>query len=220
MGLARNLERRLERLADGISAAVFRGRMHPVDLANRLVRQADLLVVDETGGPSIPNRFQIWVNEADIDTSLDTTTLTTELNRTLYETATDRGWRIGGPIEVQLGIDPSVGKGTIRCEARSEPAPLSAWGELAEHRGDRSFELTDNRTVVGRSENAAVQLNEAEVSRHHAVIFREGGRLWLSDLESANGTTRNGQSIGVDPVEIGTGDMLSFGPVTLAVRVF
>ena len=40
MGLARNLERRLEKLVDGLSATVFRGRMHPVDLANRLVRQA------------------------------------------------------------------------------------------------------------------------------------------------------------------------------------
>lgn len=220
MGLARNLERRLERLADGLSAAVFRGRMHPVDLANRLVRHADLLVVEETGGPSIPNRFEVCVNEADIDTSLDTTMLTTELNRTLQETATDRGWRIGGPIDVRLEVDASVGKGTIRCEATSEPAPLRPWGELTEHRGDRSFELADNRTVVGRSDNAAVRLDEAEISRHHAVIFRQSGRLWLSDLESANGTMLNGRAVTADPAEIGTGDMLSFGPVTFAVRVF
>ncbi len=71
MGLARNLERRLERLADGISAAVFRGRMHPVDLANRLVRQADLLVVDEPGGPRIPNRFDVWVNKSDMHEGID-----------------------------------------------------------------------------------------------------------------------------------------------------
>lgn len=220
MGLARNLERRLERLADGISAAVFRGRMHPVDLANRLVRQADLLVVDETGGPSIPNRFEIWVNDTDIDATLDTRALTTELNRTLHETATERGWRIGGPIDVRLAVDPSVGKGTIRCEATSQPAPLSPWGELVEHRGDRSFDLGDNRTLIGRSDSAHIKLDEAEISRHHAIIFREGGRLWLSDLGSANGTTINGRAVETDPTEIGAGDMLSFGPVTFAVRVF
>jgi hypothetical protein len=220
MGLARNLERRLERLADGISAAVFRGRMHPVDLANRLVRQADLLVVDEAGGPSIPNTFDVWVNDRDLDTGLDTAMLTAELNRTLHETATDRGWRISGPIDVRVGVDPAVGKGTIRCEATSQPAPLSPWGELTEHRGDRSFDLGDNRILVGRSDSAPIKLDEAEVSRYHGVIFREGGRLWLTDLQSANGTTINGRSVGTDPVEIGTGDMLSFGQVTFAVRVF
>jgi len=220
VGLARNLERRLERLADGISAAVFRGRMHPVDLANRLVRQADLLVVDDAGGPSIPNRFDVWVNESDMHDSVDRTQLTAELGRTLNDTATDRGWRIGGPIAVHLHVDSSVGKGSIRCEATADPAPITAWGELAEHRGERAFDLGDNRIVIGRSDDAAIRLEEAEISRHHAVVFREAGKLWVSDLGSANGTSVNGRSVGPDPVEIGQGDMLSCGPATFAVRVF
>lgn len=219
MGLARNLERRLERLADGISAAVFRGRMHPVDLANRLVRQADLLVTDGSGGPEIPNRFDVRVNETDMDASINMDELTAELNRTLRATATDRGWRTGGPIDVRLGVDRTVGKGSIKCEASSAPAPLPAWGELGEHRGERVFPLADNRTIVGRSDSADVKLDEAEVSRQHAVVFREAGRLWISDLGSANGTNVNGQAIGAEPTEIGTGDMLSFGPVTFAVRI-
>ena len=123
MGLARSLERRLERLMDGISAAVFRGRMHPVDLANRLVRQADLLVVDGPAGPEIPNRFNVQVNPGDIADDIDASRLTEELNRALYETAADRGWQIGGPIEVRLTADPSVGKGSIKCSARHDPRP-------------------------------------------------------------------------------------------------
>ena len=93
MGLARNLERRLEKLADGLSAAVFRGRMHPVDLANRLVRQADLMVDDGPAGPEIPNRFSVSVNEGDIEPTIDLGDLTAELDRTLYQTAAERGWR-------------------------------------------------------------------------------------------------------------------------------
>ena len=45
MGLARELERRLERLVDGATAAVFRGKMHPVDMAEHLVRQVDFMQV-------------------------------------------------------------------------------------------------------------------------------------------------------------------------------
>ena len=220
MGLARNLERRLEKLVDGLSATVFRGRMHPVDLANRLVRQADLLVFDGPAGPGIPNRFSVSVNEGDIDPTIDLAALTAELDRTLYQTAAERGWQIGGPINVEIIPGRAVGRGSIECTAASAPGPLPPWAEIAEHRGDRSFALSDNRNVVGRSSGSEVQLSEAEVSRHHAVLFREGNRAWVMDLASANGTTLNGHIVSEEPTEIGSGDMLSFGPATFAVTIF
>lgn len=219
MGIARSLEQRLERLADGLSATVFRGRMHPVDLANRLVRQADLMVKEGVSGPHIPNHFFVAVSQKDLDPGVDVDLLRAELGRTLAETATDRGWRIGGPIAVDLAIDNSVGKGSIKCLATSAPAPISAWGTLVEHRGERSFDLTDNRCVVGRSEDADIRLDEAEVSRHHAVVFRQGGKLWIVDMDSANGTSVNGSGVGSKPSEIGPGDMLSFGPAIFAVKL-
>ncbi len=218
MGIARNLEKRLERLADGLSAAIFRGRMHPVDMANRLIRQADLMVKDGGTGPSIPNHFEIAVSEGDLDPAVDTTQLTTELSHALTATAAERGWRIGGPISVRLATDSAIGRGSIRCDGTTVPALLPSWGELAEHRGDRSFALADNRVVVGRSSEADVTLDEEEVSRLHAVLFRQGGRLWIVDLDSANGSSVNGISLGSDPLEVGSGDMLSFGPTTFALR--
>ncbi len=219
MGIARNLEKRLERFADGLSAAVFRGRMHPVDMANRLVRQADLMVSDDPTGPSIPNHFEVTVSESDVDPSLDTAELTAELTQTLTATATDRGWRIGGPISVRIAADSSVGRGSIKCVATPVPAAITPWGELVEHRGERSVPLGDNRCIVGRSESTDIRLDEVEVSRHHAVIFREGGRVWITDLSSANGTSVNGQRVTTEPVEIDSGDMLSFGPSTFSVQV-
>lgn len=218
MGIARNLEKRLERLADGLSATIFRGRMQPVDLANRLVRQADLLVAETPTGPQIPNLFDVAVNPDDMAPDLDWDNLQSELSYTLAETAADRGWRIGGPIAVRLTVDKAVGRGSIRCLANPVPAELPAWGELVEHRGERSFPLGDNRIVIGRSGDADIGLEETEVSRMHAVIFRKGGRLWLVDLHSANGSSVNGHAATTEPAEIGSGDMLSFGPTTFALR--
>ena len=218
MGIARNIERRLERLADGLSATVFRGRMQPVDLANRLIRQADLMVTEDKSGPAIPNRFTVAVGQGDIDPSLDGNRLRVELSRALAETAADRGWRIRGPIDVDLTVDARVRKGSIECSAVSEPGPLPAWASLAEHRGARTFDLTDNRCIVGRSEDVDIKLPEGEVSRHHAVVFRQAGKLWILDLGSANGTSVNGAAVGPKPTEIGSGDMLSFGPAVFAVR--
>lgn len=219
MGIARNLEKRLERLADGLSAAIFRGKMQPVDLANRLIRQADLLVSEDASGPSIPNHFSVAVNDADMVEGLDTEQLARELSHTLESTAQDRGWRIGGPIFVRLSTDTAVGRGSIKCEAKSIPALLPAWGELAEHRGNRHFSLRDNRVSIGRSEDSDVTIDEAEVSRLHAVLSRRGGRFWLTDLGSVNGTSVNGARAGAEPIEVGAGDMLTFGPTTFALRI-
>ncbi len=202
-----------------MSAAIFRGRMQPIDLANRLVRQADLMVTETPAGPEIPNFFDVTVSEADVDPGLDVDTLAAELAHTLTVTAADRGWRTGGPISVRIGTDGSVGRGSIQCSATPVPAELKAWGELTEHRGERSFALRDNRVVVGRSGDVDITIDEAEVSRTHAVIFREGGRLWLADLGSANGTLVNGYALTSEPIEVGAGDMLSFGPATFALRV-
>lgn len=218
MGIARNLEKRLERFADGLSAAIFRGKMQPVDLANRLVRQADLMVVDENTGPRIPNHFSVSVSTADIAPDVDTGQLTRELSHTLEMTAADRGWRTGGPIFVKITTDAGVGRGSIKCDATAIPAERPSWGQIAEHRGDRTFALRDNRVSIGRSQEADITLDDAEVSRVHAVIFREGGRLWIADMGSANGTMVNGQRVTAEPTEIGPGDMLSFGPTTFALR--
>ncbi len=219
MGIARNLEKRLERLADGLSAAIFRGRMQPVDLANRLIRQADLIVSETASGPQIPNFFDVGVSDGDMAIEADTDAIARELSYTLTATAADRGWRTGGPVSVRLTVDGSVGRGSIRVTATPLPAELPSWGELGEHRGDRVFPLTDNRVVVGRSSEADITLDEPEVSRLHAVLFREGGRLWMVDLASANGSQVNGYKVGPKPIEIGSGDMLAFGPTTFALRI-
>ena len=219
MGIARSLERRLERLADGISAAVFRGRMYPVDLANRLVRQADLMVTDHPAGPAIPNHFEVSVNDHDLDPSLDTTALTAELERTVGQTATDRGWMIQGPIRIRITTDSSVRRGSIACSAESQPGDLRPWAQLAEHRGERSFAIGDNRALVGRASDVTIRLEDPEVSRHHAVVFREADGIWVIDLQSANGTTVNGRIVTAEPAPIGSGDMLSFGPATFAERL-
>jgi len=220
MGIARNLERRLERLVDGLSATVFRGRMHPVDLANRLVRQADLMVFEGLTGAAIPNQFTVAVNDDDLDPNLDPQQLTNELAHTLRATAIERGWRVGGPVVVRLLADPTVGKGSIRCSATSKPGLIPPWAQLIEHRGERAYDLGDNRILIGRAEDVDIQLDEAEVSRQHALIFREGNRVWLSDVGSANGTTVNGLPVGIEPLEVGPGDILAFGPATFAFRVY
>ena len=52
----------------------------------------------------------------------------------------------------------------------------------------RSVPLSGERTVVGRSPEADVQLEDEAVSWNHLEIERRGEVLMATDLDSSNGT--------------------------------
>ena len=54
------------------------------------------------------------------------------------------------------------------------------------------FLLSGNRTIVGRDPDVDVRLDDVSVSRRHAAIIESGGRYYLRDLESRNGTYLRG----------------------------
>jgi pSer/pThr/pTyr-binding forkhead associated (FHA) protein len=63
--------------------------------------------------------------------------------------------------------------------------------------------------TIGREEDNAVQLNDERVSRFHAKVQEDGGRVILTDLESTNGTRVNGHPIQMHVLNIG--DQISIG---------
>ena len=219
MKLARELERRMERFVDGLSATIFRGRMHPVDMANRLVRQADLDVLETPAGPRVPNHYVVRISPGDLDGALDRTELARELVHTLAFTAADRGWRTVGPVRIEVQVDDSVAAGTLRCDGSTVPGSLPSWGQLIDVRGSRLIELADNRVVIGRADDTDATLRESEISRYHAIVFREGGRTWVADAGSVNGTSVNGAPVRSKPAAISAGDELAFGPATFFFRL-
>lgn len=59
--------------------------------------------------------------------------------------------------------------------------------------GEYTFE--DGEFIVGRSQQADIQLPADNVSRRHARIFTEEGRCFIEDLKAANGVWVNGRRI-------------------------
>ncbi len=219
MGIARDIERRLEQLVDGLSATIFRGGMQPVEIAERLVRQADLMVADAPAGPTIPNRYRVRIRPKRLPRDADVDRLGRELAAALADAAASRGWRIEGPITVVLEPDAAVTSGGIECDAETAPGDLAPWGQLLAVTEGAAFELRPNRVLVGRSASSDVVIGDPDVSRTHAVVFREGGRVWIDDLKSANGTRVNGVAVDGAPVAISPGDQVAFGSATYSFRL-
>lgn len=59
--------------------------------------------------------------------------------------------------------------------------------------GEYTFE--DGEFILGRSQQADIQLAADNVSRRHARIFIEDGRCYIEDLKAANGVWVNGRRI-------------------------
>ncbi len=88
------------------------------------------------------------------------------------------------------------------------------------------YELESDRTILGRSEDVHVPINDARVSRHHFQITMEGGEAVLEDLGSTNGTYVNGHKVKKhilqtgDKIEISSSTIIKFALGDEGERMF
>jgi len=78
--------------------------------------------------------------------------------------------------------------------------------------------LSKERTVVGRSPEADVRIDDEAVSWNHLEIERRGEVLMATDLDSRNGTVLNGEPL-ARPRRLRNGDTLIVGGHRLEVAV-
>lgn len=79
----------------------------------------------------------------------------------------------------------------------------------------RTFELTVERTTVGRVEDNAFQIADGSVSSHHAEIILRGEDIIVRDLNSTNGSYINNEKI--TEMVLKPGQTLRFGQVELKI---
>ncbi|MGI9585513.1 MAG: FhaA domain-containing protein [Acidimicrobiia bacterium] len=218
MNLARSLEKRLENLVDGASATVFRGKMHPVTIAGRLVRQLEFMAFETPAGLQIPNVITVGINESDMDANLDVSALESELKDVVQTAASDAGWRLVGPVSVHIELRQDVPKGILECSGSTEPGSVDAWAQLISDDGAAVVPLSLNRTLVGRALDCDVRLTNGQISRHHATIVYQQGRTTIVDHRSSNGTYVNGTLVSTEPAPLSPGSSVAFGDLSFVFR--
>jgi pSer/pThr/pTyr-binding forkhead associated (FHA) protein len=92
--------------------------------------------------------------------------------------------------------------------------PLSGRYLVVAHRGaQRLVPLTRPITHIGRGFAATLQLEDAGVSRRHAIVVQRRGGVQILDDRSANGTWVNGRR--VFEADLHDGDVIVVGRVVL-----
>jgi DNA-binding winged helix-turn-helix (wHTH) protein len=82
---------------------------------------------------------------------------------------------------------------------------------------DREFLIPAGEALVGRGESCGVRLSSPLVSRVHARVRADDGRVVIEDAGSKNGTWVNGERI-EQAVELGDGDEVAFGLFRVVFR--
>lgn len=101
-------------------------------------------------------------------------------------------------------------------------APRGPDGWLVVERGgglerDQRFDLIGGLSI-GRSKEADVQIDDRYASSIHARVFSRGGRFFVEDMNSTNGTLLNGATLQGE-AELIDGDTVQIGDTAFRLEV-
>ena len=211
----KKVENGLEKLFDRTLSRPFKSTLQPIEIAARIVREIDLTRRLSAQGPVSPNSIKLWLSARDAE-RFDgfQRALVAELEETVRQHALNEGYGFVGPVSVEVFIDDDVKAGDVLVKTAftggtSEPRLLASDG--------RSFTIGTEPLIIGRSPAVGVVINDPNVSRQHAEIWRTDQGVALRDLGSTNGTYVNGHRI--EAVSLSPRDDVTIGPLRFRIEL-
>ncbi|GAB4427465.1 MAG: hypothetical protein Kow0031_07500 [Anaerolineae bacterium] len=80
-----------------------------------------------------------------------------------------------------------------------------------------TYPIAKDVTTIGRDLDNDILLDHMQISRHHARLNRRAEFLLIEDLQSANGTLLNGETLET-PQAVKHGDVIELGPFSITVE--
>lgn len=235
MSVLRNLEQKLAGLVEGGFGRAFRAEVGVSEIGRRLAREMDDHRSGPSSRPTAPADYVVWLSAEDYDGFRGREAeVTGELAGFLLEHARAERLTLPSSPTIELAIDENLGLGEFGIETLAVaeldseppvPAPAPEPVEpvaprepvegraLLEIEGTR-FTVAPGGTLVGRSRECDIVLEDPDVSRRHARIVLDASGAWLvEDLGSTNGVAVNGGRIS-GSFQLASGDQVTFGKVT------
>jgi FhaA, N-terminal domain/FHA domain len=173
MGMARNLERRLEGLLEGFFARVFRSGLQPVEVGRRIVREMDENRTISVNRIYAPNDFRIFVGPEDHDRFGPMEAgLARELSDVVIEAAKEHRWNLMGMPRISFQRDEDKGVGEFAVEA-SLVADPEAHAPQVSTREPKADDPSETRAF---SSGTAERLGLAAADARLVVLDEHGER--------------------------------------------
>ena len=211
----KKVENRLERIFERSLSRPFKTSLQPIEIGARIIREVDLTRRLSSQGPISPNHIRVWLGPVDAERFNGfQKALIAELEETVRQHAISEGYNFVGPVKVEVFIDDDLKAGNLAVKTEfvggvSQPRLIADDG--------RSFVLGDRPLVIGRSPDVDVVINDTNVSRRHAEVWRTSDGVAVRDLQSTNGTFVNGHR--VSAVSLSPRDDITVGPLHLRIEL-
>ena len=211
----KSVENRLERLFERTFARPFKSGLQPIEIGTRIIREVDLTRRLSSRGPISPNDIHLWLSPQDAE-RFDgfQKALISELEETVRHHAVSEGYNFVGPVKVEIFIDDDLKMGDLAVKTEflggeSQPRLVIEDG--------RTFVIGDEPLIIGRSPDVEIVINDSNVSRRHAEVWRTSDGVAVRDLDSTNGTFVNGHRI--TAVSLSPRDDVTVGPFHLRIEL-
>ncbi|SDD37105.1 FHA domain-containing protein [Geodermatophilus telluris] len=134
MGVLQRFERRLEGMVGFAFARIFKGKVHPAEIAKALQREADeqRSVLGE-GRVLAPNVYDVRLGRTDYDNLAEwSEQLAAQLADMVSEHIDDEGWQVFGEVQVRLERDDELPTGVFEVSSHvADPARPGTRGDAA-----------------------------------------------------------------------------------------
>ena len=230
MSRLQRFEDRLEQVISGAFAKAFRSAVQPVEIAAALQRELDnnaqILSRDRR---LVPNSFSVELSHTDLERlSPYDTAMVGELQRGLQSHADQQSYVFPGPVVIAFEEAPDLTTGRFRVRSKAVAKVTHNATNTMVRRARALLEVNGTEhpldppgLVVGRSNEADVQINDPGISRRHVQFVvtptADDLQLRVRDLGSTNGMLVDGAQ--VTEAHVGHGSTVKIGRTTLTVRV-
>lgn len=127
MGVARNIEDRLEGLVEGFFTKVFRSGLQPVEVGRRILREMAEQKTVSVNRVYVPNEFKVLMGSADYPRfSQMELGLAREFTELVIDAAKQNRWNLMGLPRITFEEVEAMGKGEFKVEASLAADPERA----------------------------------------------------------------------------------------------
>jgi hypothetical protein len=239
MSILSDFEDRVANAVEGLFAGAFRSPVQPVELAKALAKAMDDGRAVGVGKVYAPVSYTVALSREDWRNLGEfTTTLEGVLATYLTDHAREQGYALTAKPQVRFDTHNDLRLGRFRVSADlaaaegAHPTPAeqpsaevvapspaiaapgaNAAGVATLSVDEHDVALGGDRLTIGRLRDCDICLQDANVSREHAQLFRTAEGWSIRDLGSTNGTIVNGKT--VTEAVLRDGDVIEVGATRL-----
>lgn len=174
MGVAKDIEKRLEGLMEGFFTKIFRSGLQPVEVGRRILREMEENRTVSVNRTYVPNDFQVFIGPEDFERFEPMADgLTGEFSELVIDKAKERRFNLMGLPKIAFVKEERLGRGEFRVEAALAADPDRQAPQVST-REPKSADDADSTRAI--SSHTADRMGIARIAGAELIVLDQSGK--------------------------------------------